>query len=211
LPSSYRRELADYRYGPGVFKLDWALSSTIPWRAEGCRRAGTIHVGGTLEEVAASERAAWRGEHIERPFVLLAQPSIFDPTRSPAGKHTGWAYCHVPNGSKIDMTVKIEQQIERFAPGFRDLILARHAMGPEAMQRHNANYIGGDITGGVADWWQLFTRPVMRINPYTTPCPGLFLCSSSTPPSGGVHGMCGYYAARAVLRQSKKGFRFRGK
>lgn len=210
LTGRYRRELAVYRYGPGVFKLDWALSGPIPWRAEECRRAGTVHIGGTLEEVAASEGAAWKGEHIDRPFVLLAQPSLFDSTRAPAGKHTAWAYCHVPNGSRTDMTDRIEMQIERFAPGFRDLILARHAMGPEAMQRHNANYIGGDITGGVADWWQLFTRPAIRINPYTTPCPGLYICSSSTPPGGGVHGMCGYFAAQAALRQSNV-YQFRGK
>jgi phytoene dehydrogenase-like protein len=204
LPSRYRRQLAGYRYGPGVFKLDWALSEPIPWRVEACRRAGTVHVGGTLEEVACSERAAWRGEHIERPFVLLAQPSLFDPTRAPNGRHTGWAYCHVPNGSRIDMTDRIEQQVERFAPGFRDAIIARHAMGPSEMQRHNANYIGGDIAGGVTDWWQLFTRPVVRLNPYATPNPKLFICSSSTPPGGGVHGMCGFHAAQAVLQQWKR-------
>jgi phytoene dehydrogenase-like protein len=200
LPGRYRRQLSQYRYGPGVFKLDWALSAPIPWRALDCRSAGTIHVGGTLEEVALSERAAWQGEHIDKPFVLVAQPSIFDPTRAPAGKHTAWAYCHVPNGSDRDMTEPIEAQIERFAPGFRELILARHAMRTADMQSYNANYIGGDITGGVADWWQLFTRPVIRLNPYTTPNSRLFICSSSTPPGGGVHGMCGYYAARAVLR-----------
>lgn len=205
LPAGYRRRLNTYRYGPGVFKLDWALSGPIPWRAEACRRAGTIHVGGTLEEVAASELAAWQGEHCERPFVLVAQQSLFDPTRAPAGMQTAWGYCHVPNGSTVDMTTPIENQIERFAPGFRDRILARHALGPAAMERHNANYIGGDITGGVTDWGQLFTRPVTRWNPYTTPCADLFICSSSTPPGGGVHGMCGYHAAQAALKRLSRG------
>jgi phytoene dehydrogenase-like protein len=200
LPGRYRKQLARYRYGPGVFKLDWALSGPIPWRAEACRRAGTIHIGGTLEEIAVSERAVWKEEHPERPFVLLAQPSLFDRSRAPDGKHTAWAYCHVPNGSDRDMTVPIEAQIERFAPGFRDLIIARHAMGTRDMQMHNENYIGGDITGGVNDWWQLFTRPTMRPNPYTTPVPGLYICSSSTPPGGGVHGMCGFHAALTALR-----------
>jgi phytoene dehydrogenase-like protein len=206
LPARYRRRLGRYRYGPGVFKVDWALSGPIPWRAAECRRAGTVHLGGTLEEVAAAERAPWVGEHAERPFVLLAQPSLFDPTRAPAGKHTAWAYCHVPHGSTADVTDRIEAQVERFAPGFRELILARHAMNTAAMERYNANYVGGDITGGVADWGQLFTRPVARLNPYTTPAAGLFICSASTPPGGGVHGMCGYFAARAALRR-----RFRGK
>jgi phytoene dehydrogenase-like protein len=201
LPARYRRRLERYRYGPGVFKLDWALSAPIPWRAEECRRAGTVHVGGTLEEVAEAERAPWRGEHPQRPFVLLAQPSLFDPTRAPAGKHTAWAYCHVPSGSTFDMTERIEAQVERFAPGFRELILARHALDTAAMERGNANYVGGDITGGVADWRQLFTRPVARLNPYTTPVPGLYICSASTPPGGGVHGLCGYFAARAALRR----------
>jgi phytoene dehydrogenase-like protein len=201
LPARYRRRLERYRYGPGVFKLDWALAGPIPWRAEECRRAGTVHVGGTLEEIADAERAPWRGEHPERPFVLLAQPSVFDPTRAPEGKHTAWAYCHVPHGSTFDMTQRIEAQIERFAPGFRELILARHAMDTAAMERHNANYVGGDITGGVADWRQLFTRPVARLNPYTTPVAGLYICSASTPPGGGVHGMCGYFAARAALHR----------
>jgi phytoene dehydrogenase-like protein len=205
LPARYRRQLARYRYGPGVFKVDWALAGPIPWRAAVCRRAGTVHLGGTLEEVAAAERAAWHREHPERPFVLLAQPSLFDPTRAPAGKHTAWAYCHVPSGSTVDMTERIETQVERFAPGFCDLILARHTTDTAAMERYNANYVGGDITGGVADWRQLFTRPVASLNPYATPAPGLFICSASTPPGGGVHGMCGYFAARAALRK-----RFRG-
>jgi phytoene dehydrogenase-like protein len=201
LPGRYCRALGRYRYGPGVFKVDWALSGPIPWRSVDCRRAGTVHVGGTLEEVAAVERAAWRGEHPQRPFVLLAQPSLFDPTRAPTGRHTAWGYCHVPHGSEIDMTERIELQVDRFAPGFRDLILARHTMNTAELELHNPNYIGGDITGGVADWWQLFTRPVIRLNPYTTPSPGLFICSSSTPPGGGVHGMCGYFAAQAALRR----------
>jgi phytoene dehydrogenase-like protein len=184
-----------------VFKVDWALAGPIPWRAAECARAGTVHLGGTLEEVAAVERAPWRGEYPERPFVLLTQPSLFDPSRAPAGKHTAWGYCHVPNGSTVDVTERIEAQVERFAPGFRDLILARHVTNTAALERYNANCVGGDVTGGVADWWQLFTRPVARLNPYTTPLPNLFICSASTPPGGGVHGMCGYFAARAALRR----------
>jgi phytoene dehydrogenase-like protein len=201
LPERYRRRLARYRYGPGVFKVDWALAGPIPWRAEECRQAGTVHVGGTLEEVALSEREAFRGQHSERPFVLLAQPSLFDSTRAPAGQHTAWGYCHVPHASTIDMTERIEAQVERFAPGFRDRILARHTMNTAAMERYNPNYVGGDIAGGVTDWRQLFTRPVMRLNVYSTPADGLYLCSSSTPPGGGVHGMCGYFAARSALRR----------
>jgi phytoene dehydrogenase-like protein len=200
LPDRYSRALARFRYGPGVFKVDWALAGPILWRAEDCRRAGTVHVGGTLEEVAAAEQAAFRGAHVERPFVLVAQPSLFDPTRAPAGKHTAWGYCHVPNGSTADMTDRIEAQVERFAPGFRELVLARHTLNTAAMERYNPNYVGGDIGGGVADWRQLFTRPVARLNVYATPAPGLYLCSSSTPPGGGVHGMCGYFAARSALR-----------
>jgi phytoene dehydrogenase-like protein len=199
LGDRYRRALEGFRYGPGVFKLDWALSAPIPWRSSGCGRAGTVHLGGTLDEVAAGEAAVWRGEHPERPYVLLAQPSLFDDSRAPAGKHTAWAYCHVPSGSTFDMTERIEAQVERFAPGFRDIIEARSAMDPAAMERHNANYIGGDINGGVQDIGQLFTRPVARANPYTTSNPRLFICSSSTPPGGGVHGMCGHFAARAAL------------
>lgn len=201
LPGRYRRALERYRYGPGVFKLDWALAGPIPWRAANCRRAGTVHAGGTLEEVATAEGAVFRGEHPDRPFVLIAQPSLFDSTRAPAGKHTAWGYCHVPHGSTIDMTGRIEAQIERFAPGFRDLILARHAMDTAAMERYNPNYVGGDISGGMAAWRQLFTRPVIGLNVYATPAKGLYLCSSSTPPGGGVHGMCGYFAARAALRR----------
>ncbi len=200
LPAGYARRLARYRYGPGVFKLDWALDGPIPWRSPECARAGTVHLGGSLEEIGASERAMWRGEHAERPFVLLAQQSLFDPTRAPTGKHTAWAYCHVPHGSTWDMTERIEAQIERFAPGFKQRILARNTMGPAAMEQHNANYIGGDINGGVQDLRQLFTRPVARPVPYATPTPGLYICSASTPPGGGVHGLCGYFAAQAALR-----------
>ena len=200
LPTGYSKRLARYRYGPGVFKVDWALAGPIPWAAEPCRRAGTVHVGGTFDEVAASERAAWEGRPTDRPFVLLTQPSLFDPTRAPAGRHTAWGYCHVPHGSTADMTERVEVQVERFAPGFRELILARHTTDPVAMERLNPNYVGGDITGGVADWWQLFTRPVARFDPYSTPVPGLYLCSASTPPGGGVHGLCGYFAAQSALR-----------
>jgi phytoene dehydrogenase-like protein len=202
LPDVYRRRLSRYRYGPGVFKLDWALDGPIPWRAPEAARGGTVHLGGTLDEIAASEEAAVSGRHHERPFVLLVQPSLFDPTRAPEGKHTAWAYCHVPSGSKRDMTDAIESQVERFAPGFRDLIAARSAMDSAEVERRNPNYIGGDIIGGVQDLRQLWTRPVARPVPYSTPVPGLFLCSSSTPPGGGVHGMCGYWAARAALRRS---------
>ena len=201
LPSGYARRLGRYRYGPGVFKLDWALDGPIPWRAPEVARAGTVHLGGTLEEIAASEDAAVHGRHHERPFVLLVQATRFDPTRAPEGKHTAWAYCHVPHGSPRDMTEEIEAQVERFAPGFRDLIIGRSAMGPAAMERHNPNYVGGDINGGVQDLRQLFTRPVARLDPYSTPLDGVYLCSSSTPPGGGVHGMCGYWAAQSVLRR----------
>ena len=199
LPSGYRRQLEKYRYGPGVFKVDWALSEPIPWRAEECRRAGTVHLGPSLAEIALSERLVWRGEVAERPYTLVIQQSLFDPSRAPAGQHTGWAYCHVPHGSTQDMTAVIESQIERFAPGFRDCILARHTMTTHDYQQYNPNYIGGDINGGMQNWRQLFTRPVPRLNPYTTPLKNLFLCSSSTPPGGGVHGMCGYHAAQAAL------------
>jgi phytoene dehydrogenase-like protein len=202
LPSRFRRRLERYRYGPGVFKLDWALDGPIPWRAEECVRAATVHLGATLEEIAASEAAPSRGEVPERPYVLLAQQSLFDPTRAPAGQHTAWAYCHVPNGSGVDMTERIERQVERFAPGFRERILARSALGPADLERHNPNNVGGDINGGAADLRQLFTRPVARLSPYTTPLPGVFLCSASTPPGGGVHGMCGYHAAKAALRSA---------
>jgi phytoene dehydrogenase-like protein len=201
LPAGYRRRLARYRYGPGVFKLDWALDGPIPWRDPACREASTVHVGGTLEEICASERDMYRGRHAERPFLILCQQSEVDPTRAPAGKHTGYAYCHVPHASPVDMTAAIECQVERFAPGFRDRILARHAMGPAELERRNPNYVGGAITGGAADAFQLWTRPVARLDPYATPNPRLFLCSAATPPGGGVHGMCGFWAARSALRR----------
>jgi phytoene dehydrogenase-like protein len=200
LSESRRAKLARYRYGPGTFKLDWALSDPIPWKAAECARAATVHVGGTVEEIADAEAAPWRGEHHPRPFVLVVQPSLFDPTRAPAGKHTAWAYCHVPNGSTVDRTDAIENQIERFAPGFRQTILARHAMNCADFQRYNPNLIGGDINGGSQDITQLFTRPVMAANPYRM-AKGLYLCSASTPPGGGVHGMCGYHAAMAAMKE----------
>ncbi len=199
LSAFYRWQLRRFRYGVGVFKIDWALAEPIPFTAPACREAGTVHLGGTLEEIAAAERAVWRNEHPTQPFVLLAQPSVFDPTRAPAGKHTAWAYCHVPLGSRVDQTAAIEGQIERFAPGFRDRILARHTMDTAAMEAHNPNYVGGDINGGVQSLDQLFTRPALRFSPYRTSAKGLYLCSSSTPPGGGVHGMCGYHAARRAL------------
>jgi phytoene dehydrogenase-like protein len=201
LPEGYKRQLRRYRYGPGVFKVDLALDGPIPWKARGCVGAGTVHVGGTLREIAAAERAVTRGRHPERPFVLVAQQSLFDTTRAPQGKHTVWAYCHVPNGSKVDMTECIEAQIERFAPGFRDRIIGRSVMSPAQMELYNPNYVGGDINGGVQDLLQLFTRPAPRPSPYTTPSRGIYICSSSTPPGGGVHGMCGYFAALAALRR----------
>jgi len=206
-PARYRRRLEAFRYGPGVFKMDWVLSSPVPWRAAGCHRAGTLHLGGTLEEIAASERAAWSGHSSDRPYVLVVQPGVCDPSRAPAGRHTLWAYCHVPNGSSTDMTRVIEQQIERFAPGFRDAIVARHVMAPAAMEARNANLVGGDIAGGAADVRQIFARPIASLNPYATPIDGVFLCSSSTPPGVGVHGMCGHHAAKASLAwvQNKRG------
>lgn len=200
----YRRPLSRYRYGPGVFKVDFALDGPVPWRAAECARAGTAHLGGTLDEIAAGEAAVWRGKHPERPFVLLAQQSLFDETRAPEAKHTVWAYCHVPNGSGFDMTDRIEAQIERFAPGFRDRILAKSAAGPAQLERQNSNLVGGDIGGGAADLRQLLARPALRPNPYSTSARGLYICSSSTPPGAGVHGLCGYFAARAALGYLKK-------
>ena len=209
LSSGYRRRLEAYRYGPGVFKVDWALSGPIPWQASACARAATVHIGGTMEEIAAAESEVWRGGHPERPFVLVAQQSLFDPSRAPAGKHTGWAYCHVPNGSRFDMTRRIEAQIERFAPGFRDLILARHVRDTAGYQLYNGNFVGGDINGGVQDLHQILARPVAGTRPYATSDAGIFICSSSTPPGGGVHGMCGYHAARcAIDTLSRNGGRF---
>ena len=203
LTEGYKGALKRYRYGPGVFKVDLALDGPIPWTAEESLRAGTVHLGGTLDEISAGEAAVSRGEHPERPFVLLAQQSLFDPTRAPEGKHTVWAYCHVPNGSTFDMTERIEAQIERFALGFRDRILARSAWGPSDLERWNANLVGGDINGGYMDVRQLFARPMARPNPYSTSAPGLYLCSSSTPPGGAVHGLCGFMAARSALRYLK--------
>lgn len=201
LPGVYRKSLSKFRYGPGVFKLDWALDGPIPWRAEACRRAATVHLGATIEEIAAGESEVWNGVHPEHPFVLIAQQSLFDQTRAPEGKHTGWAYCHVPHGSGVDMTERIENQIERFAPGFRDLIRARHAINSVELERHNPNMIGGDIGGGANDLRQFLARPVMRYDPYSTPNRRLYICSSSTPPGGGVHGMCGHWAAQSALRR----------
>ena len=200
LPDRYLRALHDFRHGPGVFKLDWALSGPIPWTAQGCRRAGTVHLGGTLGEIAAAERAPWRGEHSDRPYVLLGQPSLFDPSRAPTGAQVAWAYCHVPHGSTIDMTQRMEAMVERFAPGFRSLILARHVTKPADLEWSNRNLIGGDITAGVSDLRQIFFRPTLGFTPYRTPSKGLYLCSASTPPGPGVHGMCGYHAARTALR-----------
>ncbi len=201
LPPRYVRKLRRFRYGPGVFKVDWALDGPIPWSAEACTRAATVHVGGTIEEIAASESAVWNGRVTGRPFLLVAQQSLFDDTRAPAGKQTAWAYCHVPNGSTTDMTEAMERQIERFAPGFRARILARHTTNSAEYEQYNANLVGGDIGGGANTLLQIVTRPFPALDPYATPNERLFLCSSSTPPGGGVHGMCGYWAARSVLRR----------
>ncbi len=200
LPIRYRQKLENFRRASGVFKIDYALSDPIPWRAEECHRAGTVHVGGTLREIAAGESAVANGEHAERPFVLVAQQSLFDASRAPRGQHTLWAYCHVPNGSKFDMAERIEQQIERFAPGFRDCIIARHHSNTAQLEESNPNLAGGDINGGAANLAQLIARPIFSAHPYRTPLPGVYLCSASTPPGGGVHGMCGYHAARCALR-----------
>jgi phytoene dehydrogenase-like protein len=199
LPSRYREKLRRFKLGPAAFKIDWALSSPIPWRAPACRRAATIHVGGTFEEIAAAERAIWNGESPEHPFILVAQPSLFDPTRAPIGKHTAWAYAHVPFGSELDWTDLVESRIESFAPGFRDAILTRSTLAPALLELHDENLVGGHIIGGVATLGQLFARPVSALSPYATPDPAIFSCSASTPPGGGVHGMCGYHAARLVL------------
>ena len=198
--SLYKWQLERYRYGMGVFKVDWALDAAIPFTAADCGQAGTVHIGNTLAEIAATEQYTAKGGHAEKPFVLLAQQSLFDASRAPAGKHTAWAYCHTPNGSEKDMTEAIEKQVERFAPGFRERILARHTMNTQQLEDYNPNYIGGDINGGIIDIRQLFTRPVLRRSPYTTSAKGIYICSSSTPPGGGVHGMCGYHAARKTLK-----------
>lgn len=204
LSESYKKRLGKYNHGPGCFKIDWALDGPIPWKDKNTLKASTVHIGGTLEEIAMSERLAWEGKHSDQPFVLLCQQSMFDESRAPDGKHTGYAYCHVPNGSKKDMTLEIENQIERFAPGFRDIILDRKTISTQQFQAYNPNYLGGAVTGGAADVTQLFTRPVARWNPYTTPNPRIYICSASTPPGGGVHGMCGYWAARAVIKGWKR-------
>lgn len=198
-PPSFRRALERYRYGMGAFKVDWALAAPIPWQNDECRRAGTLHLGGTLQEIAASEKATWEGRIVDRPFVLLSQPTLFDPSRAPIGKHVAWGYCHVPGASTVNMLDRIERQIERFAPGFRDRVLARSVMTPADIEAHNANLVGGDIAAGVTDLRQFFTRPTWRT--YRTPVKGLYICSASTPPGVGVHGMCGYYAAKLALKQ----------
>jgi len=198
LPEKFRTKLQTFRHGPGACKLDWALDGPIPWKAEACRRAATVHLGGSLEEIAASERAPWQGGVAEKPFVLLAQPTLFDATRAPIGKQIAWAYCHVPSGSTADMTQRIENQIERFAPGFRSRILMRSVRTAAALESYNPNLEGGDIGGGAVDWKQFFFRPTRRL--YRTPAQGVYLCSASTPPGGGVHGLCGYLAACAALR-----------
>jgi phytoene dehydrogenase-like protein len=205
LPQRYRRRLRRYRYGPGVFKVDWALDGPVPWSDARCARAATVHVGGGFAEIVASEAAGAAGRHADRPFVILAQPSLFDPTRAPAGKQTLWGYCHVPNRSRRDMTHAIEAQVERFAPGFRNRIISRHTMDTAALESHNANNAGGDINGGMFNLGQMFARPAPRVSPYTTPNPSIFICSAATPPGGGVHGMCGWWAAHAALRTLGRG------
>ncbi len=202
IPARYRRTLTRYRYGPGVFKIDWALSEPVPWTDPDVRRAGTVHVGGTLAEIADAEATVLSGRVPDRPFVLFVQAATADPSRAPQGRHTGWAYCHVPNGSTADCTDAIEAQIERFAPGFRDTVLARRTVDAVGMERYDANYVGGDINGGAGTLSQLFTRPSVSPWPWVTPIPGVYLCSSATPPGGGVHGMCGWHAARAALRRT---------
>jgi phytoene dehydrogenase-like protein len=199
LPSRARRRYERFRHGPGTFKLDYALSGPVPWTDPAVATAGTVHVGGTFEEIAAAEATVGRGGHPGRPFVLAAQATACDPTRAPAGQHTLWAYCHVPNGSDVDMTEAVERQIERFAPGFRDVVIARHVTTSPALEAYNANCLGGDITGGLADWRQMVARPTLSLKPWRTPIPGVYLCSASTPPGGGVHGMGGLHAARTAL------------
>ena len=200
LPLGFRRRLGRYKYGPAAFKMDWALSEPVPWKSSECTRAATLHLGGSFSEILASERLAASGQHAEKPFMILSQPTLFDPSRAPAGKHILWGYCHVPNGSQLDMTLRLEKQIERFAPGFRDCILARSISTPALLEQHNANLVGGDINGGSQHLSQMFTRPTARL--YSTPVKGLYLCSSSTPPGGGVHGLCGYNAALVALRKN---------
>jgi phytoene dehydrogenase-like protein len=201
LPADYVEQLEAYRYAPGAFKIDWALDGPVPWRDEACALAATVHLGGTAAEVSAAEAEVADGKHSDRPYVLFAQQSLFDPTRAPEGKQTGWAYCHVPNGSDVDMTDRIERQVERFAPGFRDRILARHTITAAGHEAINENMVGGDVGGGANTLGQFLARPVVRLDPYTTPNERLYICSSSTPPGGGVHGMCGYWAARSALER----------
>jgi phytoene dehydrogenase-like protein len=200
LPEKYKRKLDRFRYGPGVFKIDYALSDPVPFTAKECFSAGAVHIGGTIDEISESEKIVWNGGHPEKPFVILVQQSLFDESRAPKGKHTVWVYCHVPNGSDVDMTERIERQIERFAPGFRETILAKNVITAEDFGKYNSNYIGGDINGGVHDLLQFFSRPVWSFSPYKTPAKGIYICSSSTPPGGGVHGMCGYHAAEKVIK-----------
>ncbi|HZC29506.1 MAG TPA: NAD(P)/FAD-dependent oxidoreductase, partial [Gaiellaceae bacterium] len=198
-PARYAQALRRYRHGPGAFKLDWALAAPIPWTATACARAGTVHVGATYDEIRRSER----DNRSPRPFVLLAQPTLFDDTRAPAGRHTAWAYCHVPNASSVDATEAIEAQVERFAPGFRERVLARSVRGPRELAAENRNYVGGDINGGVMDLPQLLFRPAARLVPYRTPRRGVYICSSATPPGGGVHGLCGFMAAKFAIHDCK--------
>lgn len=201
LPENYKNRLQKFRYGPGIFKIDWALNRPVPWKNPACARAGTIHLGGTLEEIAASEQQVWEGQIPDQHFILFAQPTLFDPTRAPPGKHTAWAYCHVPSHSDVNLTSQLEQEIEQYAPGFTDCIIGRSMKTARELELYNPNYIGGDINGGVADLFQLFTRPLVRVVPYSTPLKNLYICSSSTPPGGGVHGMCGFHAAEAILQE----------
>ncbi|UCB43782.1 MAG: NAD(P)/FAD-dependent oxidoreductase [Dehalococcoidales bacterium] len=201
LPASYRQRLLGYQYGPGVFKMDWVLEAPIPWKASDCLKAATVHVGGTSEEIAEAESDVWKSKHPERPLVLLTQPSLFDSTRTPDGRQVVWAYCHVPNGSASDMSERIESQIERFAPGFRDSILARSVMNPASMEEYNPNFVGGDIAGGIQNPLRVLVKPMGQWHAYATPMKGVYLCSSSMPPGAGVHGMCGYHAAQRALRE----------
>jgi phytoene dehydrogenase-like protein len=209
-PPRYARRLAAYRYGAGVFKVDWALDGPVPWRDPRTGEAPTVHLGGTFDEIAAAEREVARGGHPARPYVLLTQPSVADPSRAPAGKHAVWAYCHVPAGSRVDRLDAIESQVERFAPGFRDRVIGRHTMDTAALEAHDANYVGGDIGGGVLDLRQLLRRPNYAARPWRTPVDGVYLCSSSTPPGPGVHGMCGWRAALTALADDDRGRPGRG-
>jgi phytoene dehydrogenase-like protein len=201
LPQKFRNRLLKFQYGPGIFKIDWALNGPIPWKDPACSRSATLHLGSSFDEILESESNAWTGKISTKPFVIFAQQSLFDSSRAPAGKHTAWGYCHVPCGSTVDMTERIENQIERFAPGFKDLILARHTFNSVQLQQHNENIVGGDIGGGANDLMQIIARPVLKWDPYSTPNPRIFICSSSTPPGGGVHGMCGYNAANSALKK----------